>query len=76
MDTHSPGWMVAAELNTGTTPPGEMEGAEEAGLPTVRVTGTVIAVDPLLNTTCPAYMPADSVVAFTPTEHTVGVLLW
>jgi hypothetical protein len=72
MDTHSPGWMVAAVLPTGTMPPDVMEGAEEA---TVSVTGTVIAVDPLLNTTCPAYMPADSVVAVTPTEHTPGVAL-
>src|SRR5450759_5507282 len=73
MDTHSPGWMVAVELPTGTMPPGVMEGAEEAGLPTVNVTGTIIAVDPLLNTTCPAYMPAESVVAFTLIKQAAGV---
>jgi hypothetical protein len=72
MDTHSPGWMVAAELPTGTIPPDVMEGAEDAGLPTVNVTGTINAVDPLLNTTCPAYIPADSVVAFTLIEHAEG----
>jgi hypothetical protein len=42
---------------------------------TVNVTGTIIAVDPLLNTTSPEYMPADSVVAFTLIEHAAGVLL-
>src|ERR1700693_6061018 len=40
---------------------------------TVSVTGTVIAVDPLLKMTCPAYMPADSVVAFTLIEQAAGV---
>ena len=41
---------------------------------TVSVTGTVIAVDPPLNTTCPAYIPAGSVVAaFTLIEHALGV---
>ena len=58
------------KLNPPATPP-------KNGTPapcTVSVTGTVMAVvPPLLNTTCPAYVPADSVVAFTLIEHVLGV---
>src|ERR1022692_1888611 len=48
----------------------------DPGLPTVSVTGTVIA-GPLpsgVNVTCPAYIADDSVAAFTLMEHADGVL--